>query len=68
MGYHVCLTPHLVVMRTHCLAENVALISFEYLLVPECEQLPISLSLYVLTLVSFMATFSRFLHHTVSND
>ena len=68
MSDHVCLTPHLVMMRTHCLAENVALISFEYFLVPECQQLPIGLCLHVLTLVPFMATFSRFLHHTVSND
>lgn len=68
MGDHVSLTPHLVVMRTHCLAENVALISFEYLLIPECQQLPISLSLYVFTLISFMATFTLPLHHAIIYD
>ena len=68
MSDHVCLTSHLVVMRTHCLAENVAFISFEYLLIPQSQQLPISLHLYRFTLIPFMASLTSFLYHAIIYD
>lgn len=57
MSYYVSLTPRMLMVRTHCLAENVAFIGLKYLLVPQSQQLAISkhlcmCSLWLLSLMT----------------
>lgn len=54
MGHDVGLPTGLLCIRTHSLTENVALVGFKNLLVAQSEQLPVSLSLNLLRILSLM--------------
>ena len=56
MGHHVGLTPRLLMVGAHCLAENIALVGLEYLLVPQCEKLVVSQRLNSLRVNSLVAS------------